>query len=122
MKFFIQENLFDIIVLGKTKIDDAFPDSQFYIKDFRMLRKDRNRYGGGLLIYIRRELITNRLCDFECKHNESITFSVQQRRTAKKIIAIAVYRPQCLSKSMSTQDLGDLLLRIRNLYDNIMAR
>ena len=108
-------------MLGETKIDDAFPDSQFYIKGFRMLRKGRNRYGGGLLIYIRRELIINMLCDFERKHIESITFSAQQKRTAKKIIVIAAYKPPCLSKSMWTKDLGDLLLRTRNRYNNIIV-
>ena len=83
LKFFIQENLFDIIVLSETNNDNAFPDSQFYIKGFGMLCKDRNRCKGGLLIYIRRELI-NRSCEFECKHIESITFSMQQKRTTKK--------------------------------------
>ena len=119
--FFIQENLFDIIMLNETKIDDAFRDSQFYIKGSRMLRIDRNRYGGGLLIYIRRELIINKLRDFECKHTESITFSMQQKRTTKKIVIIAAYRTPCLSKSLWTQDPGDLLLRIRNRYNNMMV-
>ena len=86
-----------------------------------MLRKDRNRCGGGLLIYIRRELIINRLCDFESKHIESITLSMQQKRTTKKIIVIVAYRPPCLSKSLWTQDLGDLLLRTRNRHENIMV-
>ena len=101
MKFFIQENLFDIIMLGETKIGNAFPDSQFYIKGFRMLSKDHNWYGGGLIIYVRMELI-NRLCDFEWKHIESLTFSMQQRRTTKKIIVIAAYKPPNLPKSIWT--------------------
>ena len=46
---------------------------------------------------------------------------MQQKRTTKKIIVIAAYRPPCLSKSLWTQDLGDLLLRTRNRYDNIMV-
>ena len=116
LKFFIQENLFDIIVLSEAKIDDAFRDSQFYIKGSRMLATYR-----GLLIYVRRELIINRLCDFECKRTETITFSMQQKRTTKKIMVIAAYRPPCLSRSLWTQDLGDLLLRIRNRYDNIIV-
>lgn len=108
-------------MLSERKIDDAFPDSQFYIKGFRMLRKDRNRYGGSLLIYIRRKLIINRLCDFECTHIESITFSMQRKRSTEKIILIAAYRSPCLSKSLWTQDLGDLLLRTRNRFNNIMV-
>ena len=107
-------------MLGETKIDDAFSGSQFYIKGFRMLRKDPNRYGGGLLTYIKRELIVNRLCDFECKHTESITFRMQQSM-AKKITVIAAYRRPNLPKSVWSQDSGDLLLRTRNRYDNIVV-
>ena len=83
-KFFIQENLFDIIVLGETKIDDSFPDSQFYIKGFRMLRKDRNRYGGGLLIYISRIILV-----YYCKCCNLIGYSTRylfldRQRVAKQ--------------------------------------
>ena len=42
LKSSIQECFFDIVVVGETKIDDSFPDSHFYIKGFRMFRKERN--------------------------------------------------------------------------------
>ena len=83
-----------------------------------MLRKDGNRH--RLLIYIKRELIINRFCDFDCKHIESMTFIMQQKRRTKKIIVIASYRPSCLSKSLDSRS-WDLLLRTRDRYDNIMA-
>ena len=37
VKSFILQGLFDIDILAETKIDAAFPDSQFYIKGFRMV-------------------------------------------------------------------------------------
>lgn len=52
VKSLILEGAFDVSVLAETKIDEAFPDSQFYIKGYKMFRKDRNRFGGGLLVYI----------------------------------------------------------------------
>ena len=42
----------DICLLSETKIDDSFPNSQFFAEDYRMFRKDRNKNGGGLILYI----------------------------------------------------------------------
>ena len=46
----ILEGTFNVFVLAETKIDGAFLDSHFYIKRYKMFRKDRNRFGGGLLV------------------------------------------------------------------------
>lgn len=50
-KLLILKGAFDVFVLAETKIDGAFPDSQFDIKGYKMFRTDRNRFGGGLLVY-----------------------------------------------------------------------
>ena len=42
----------DICLLSETKIDDSFPNSQFFAEGYRMFRKDRNKNGGGLILYI----------------------------------------------------------------------
>ena len=42
----------DIFLLRKTKIDDSFPDSQFFAEGFKMYRKDRTKNGGELLLYV----------------------------------------------------------------------
>ena len=39
----------DILLLSETKIDDSFPDSQFFAEGFKMYRKDRSKIGGLLL-------------------------------------------------------------------------
>ena len=42
----------DILVITKSKLDQPFPDSQFFINRFsKPFRKDRNRHGGGLDVY-----------------------------------------------------------------------
>ena len=42
----------DIFLLRKTKIDDSFPDSQFFAEGFKMYRKDRTKNEGELLLYV----------------------------------------------------------------------
>ena len=47
----------DILMITETKLDDSFPASQFSIQDFRTpLRIDRNKNGGGILLYIIRNI------------------------------------------------------------------
>ena len=38
-----------ICLLSETKIDDSFPNSQFFAEGHRMFRKDRNKTGGSLI-------------------------------------------------------------------------
>ena len=44
---------YNVLVIIETKLDNSFPTSQFLEKDFaEPFRLDRNRNGGGIMIYI----------------------------------------------------------------------
>ena len=48
---------FDVIIVTGTKVDDLFPKAQFYINGFSIsYTLDRNRNGGGLMIYVRNDI------------------------------------------------------------------
>ena len=55
-------------MISECKVDHIFPDSHFYIKGFRLYLKDRDRFGGGVFIYVRRGLIVTRIHDLK-EHN-----------------------------------------------------
>ena len=61
----------DIIVITESKLDHTFPDSSFRISGYNNpFRKDRNRNGGRILVFIRddipcKELQINFLNEFE---------------------------------------------------------
>ena len=43
----------DVLVITETKLDNSCPTSQFLVKGFgEPFRLDRNRSGGGVMIYI----------------------------------------------------------------------
>lgn len=43
----------NILITAVTKIDPSFPNDQYRIEGFPMpFRIDRNRFGGGVLIYV----------------------------------------------------------------------
>ena len=57
---------FDVIIVTETKLDDSFPKAQFCIDGFSIpYRLDRNRNGGGLMIYVRDDTTSKMLS----KHN-----------------------------------------------------
>ena len=64
----------EIIALSETKLNSEFPDAQFKIDGYHFpaFRKDRDENGGGLMIFVRNDIITRRLQDFEPKDLECI--------------------------------------------------
>ena len=45
--------LFDIVAINETKIDYTVSNSEISVAGYNIVRKGRNRHGGGVLIYIR---------------------------------------------------------------------
>jgi hypothetical protein len=69
-------NLVDILFLSETKIDASFPDAQFSIDNFTMWRADRDKFGGGVMVYIRSDLAADRKLQYEFREIESIGVEV----------------------------------------------
>ena len=47
----------DILVITESKLDQSFPEPQFFVNRFpKPFRKDRNRHGGRLLMYIKEDI------------------------------------------------------------------
>ena len=54
-RFVLVENIIkasDIFLRSESKLDCTFPLNQFYIAGFKQFRRDRNRFGVGLMLYI----------------------------------------------------------------------
>ena len=56
LKAVIGKNI-DILTIQETKLDDSFPPGQFTIDGYsEPYRLDRNKHGGGVMIYIREDI------------------------------------------------------------------
>ena len=52
----------DILMVSETKLDDSFPKGQFLMEGFHSpFRFDRNRNGGGIMLYVREDTPLNYL-------------------------------------------------------------
>ena len=68
----------DIICVDETKLDSSYPDSQFHIDGYQFppFRKDRNKYGGGKIVYVREGFIAKTLANLEGNSSETICIEV----------------------------------------------
>ena len=63
----------DCSILSETKIDESFTTAQFNVEGYEIrARHDRDKYGGGLIKFVRRGLICKRLRDYEPKHSNCL--------------------------------------------------
>ena len=65
----------DILILTETKLDETFLTSQFLMDGFsKPYRFDRNKYGGGVMIYIRYTIPSKILEKHSCPNNIECLF------------------------------------------------
>ena len=74
-------------------MDDSFPDHQFQIDGYQFppFRKDRNKFEGGKIVYVKDGLIVKRVNDFET--NISETISLELTISNQKWFIMFGYRP-----------------------------
>ena len=65
-------NDFDIIGISETHLDHKVPDSKISLTDYKVFRNDRNRRGGGVCLYVKDSITTNRKPDLESADYESV--------------------------------------------------
>ena len=94
LKLSIQQNI-DILVITETKLDDSFPTSQFLIEGYQKpFRLDRNRNGGGILIYTRDHLPCKEVNAYQLPHDiEGIFVEIILKKC--KWLMLRSYHPPC---------------------------
>ncbi|XP_060577446.1 uncharacterized protein LOC132734674 [Ruditapes philippinarum] len=61
----LSEKLVDMLILSETKLDNSYNNNIYNFPGYKMERKDRNKHGGGILIYVRDDLPFRRRKEFE---------------------------------------------------------
>ncbi len=49
----LSDSEIDVFAINESKIDNSVKDSEISIPGYNMIRRDRNRFGGGVVVYIR---------------------------------------------------------------------
>ena len=87
--------LLDIFAISESKLDESFPFAQFKVTDFSLHRKDRDKHGGGILLYMRSDIPHRRRYDLEPETPHGIEIMIIETRLyrAEKWFLVSVYKP-----------------------------
>ena len=114
------ENNTDILVLTETKIDASFRNAQFRIDGFSApFRLDRNRFGGGVLIYVREDIPCKQLTKYILPDDiEGIFVEINLRKT--KWLLFGRYRPPRQQAEYFLKHVNYALDTYRRTFDKFL--
>ena len=79
-------------MISESKIDDSFPDSQFFLDGYSTpYRLDRNRNGGGIMLFVRND-IPSKMISIEKLPTESFLIELNLRK--KRWLINCSYNPK----------------------------
>ena len=107
VQIFIQNIPLDYLVLSETKLDESFPNAQFNLDGYEIIvRWDRDKNVGGLIVFVRRGIICKRISDFELSFSECICSELTISK--KRWLCFSISRPP---------DPGNLLIFFEELSE-----
>lgn len=118
IKEWLDKGIFDILFIQETKIDRTYPNEQFRVDGYNMLRKDRVKGGGGTMAYVK-ETITATQKKKAVKQIEVITLNLQigQRRFA----VVSAYKPPKTDNKTFTDEMCTILDDVITSCNNILV-
>ena len=82
----------DILPINDSKLDDNDSDNMLSLHGYTLVRRDRNKKGGGVCVYLHDSLSFKRLHEFEEQNLELIALEIQ-KPNSKPFLFTAWYRP-----------------------------
>ena len=101
---------FNIAAISETHLDNKIDDNSVDIPGYTIFRKDRNRHGGGVALYIDNIIYSTRRLDLEINGLELVW--VEYHLNSKKHLIGCCYRPP-------GQSAAEIELFINNLYTSL---
>ena len=105
--------LFDVFLVSESKLDHTFPSNQFRINGYKIFRLDSNRFGGGLILYINKNIHEHvHLPNFE-------VIAIEFYQNNQKWLLLGLYK---LPKSENERLYSKFKLNISSFlknYDNV---
>ena len=122
LKHVVNRNL-DVLILQETKLDDSFPKNQFAMDGYRIpYRLDRNRNGGGVMIYVREDIPSCQLSNHNfTKPIEGLFIEINLRKM--KLLLFGTYHSTHpiygTNNTIYFEQIG-LALDVYNKYDKFL--
>ena len=108
----------DILILSETKLDHTFPEGQFNIDGFsKPYRLDRNNHGGGVMIYVRKDIPSKELKQHTFSKNmEALFIEINLRKC--KLLLVGTYHSTHPQYGTSDKDYFEQMGLALDVYSN----
>ena len=83
---------FDIFLISESKIDSTFVNIQFKIIKYELFRRDRNKFGAGLMFYLNKEMLCKYLNNHPKVPNAEIT-CIEFHQLKRKWLLLGCFKP-----------------------------
>lgn len=103
---------FDVICVSESHLSSEVPDIDINLPSYNVFRRDRNRHGGGVMIYVRDHFTCNRRTDLESDSIEMLW--VELKLNNKVFFVGSCYRPP----NQAAQDIENFT---DCLYDSLLT-
>jgi hypothetical protein len=102
---------YDVICITETHLDNNVKSSDLKINSYQeLIRRDRNRMGGGVAVYVREGLVVKHRTDLESHNIEAVWIEIEHR--CKAIIIGVIYRPP----NSSANDCLEFIDQLQDTY------
>ena len=119
LKELVSNNI-DVLVIQETKLDETFPEKSFIIPGFKApFRQDRNRHGGGIMVFVREDIPSRMLPTIKGFEDfEGLFIEINLRKS--KWLLLATYKPPSLSKEFYFSRVNKALDAFGSNFENII--
>ena len=109
----------DVFLISETKSDSSFPSQQFDIDNYKIFRRDRNCFGGGLMFYVNENIPCRELSPEQNDSNFEIIFLEITLRNRNWLL-ISLYKPPGQKEKGFPENLNSILNKYISKYENII--
>jgi hypothetical protein len=125
VKEVLEHNIFDVMSIQETKLDDSFPKGQFSLHQYKVYRKDYKSNQGGLMLIIRHDLPQVRRYDLENVSINDINgrieiLAVETLIRKEKWILISIYKQPKVGINYINETIDKLMLMLAQNELNIV--
>lgn len=96
------------MVVGETKIDCSYPDSQFLIRGYYLHQNDQKKGGGGVLLFVSSKILSRRVT-FNRSYKTIEPLALEFGLKSRNVIILVIYRlPKRLNWYIQTSTRGGI--------------
>ena len=110
---------FYIFLISESKLDNTFPINQFIIRVYKVFRQDRNRFRGGLILYVNENIPCKPLTDHPVYSDlELMAFEIHQSK--RKWLLLGIYKQPTQNDTEFLDRTSLIIDYYLRTYENIL--